>query len=217
MAAHSFSTERPCPRGRAAHPRKARPLPERSEGRGSIDVVGTNSRGGWGRGPEPSQGATLPPNARTARGARAAGWARGEHGRRPRAAERRRAAKAAGRAARSRAASRARPQHLDTQFHCLAAGSEHGWIAPVRARAIERKGGTRGREARGQPHRSARARPQAERRAAGDPRERGRARRAHKQCGRTAAFTALPRSGALEGREPEALAAEAARGRRAND
>lgn len=217
MAAQAFSTERPCPRGRAAHPRKARPLPERSEGRGSYDVGGTNSRAGWGRGPEASRGAALPAEARTARSARAAGRARGEHGRRPRAAERRGAAKAAGRAARSRAASRARPQHLCTQIHALAPASEHGRNAAVRARARERKGGTRGREARGQPHRSARARPQAERRAAGDPRERGRARRAHKQCGRTAAFTALPRSGALEGRERKAFAAEAARGRSAND
>lgn len=217
MAAQAFSTERPCPRGRVAHPRKARPLPERSEGRGSFDVGGTISRDGWGRGPEASHGAALPAEARTARGAIAAGRARGEHGRRPRAAERRRAAKAAGRAARSRAASRARPQHLDTPFLCQAAGSEHGLFAAVRARAIERKGGTRGREARGQPHRSARARPKAERRAAGDPRERDRARRAHKQCGRAAAFTALPRSGALEGRERKAFAAEAARGRSAND
>lgn len=217
MLAQAFSTERPCPRGRVAHPRKARPLPERSEGRGSYDERGTISRGGWGRGPEPSHSATLPPNARTARSARAAGRARGEHGRRPRAAERRGAAKAAGRAARSRAASRARPQHLCIQIHALAPASEHGWFAAVRARANERKGGTRGREARGQPHRSARARPQAERRAAGDPRERGRARRAHKHCGRAAAFTALPRSGALEGREREAPGAEAARGRSAND
>lgn len=217
MLAHAFSTERPCPRGRVAHPRKARPLPERSEGRGSYDVGGTISRAGWGRGPEASHGAALPPFARTARSARAAGRARGEHGRRPRAAERRGAAKAAGRAARSRAASRARPQHLDTPFHCQAPASERGWFAAARARARERSGGTRGREARGQPHRSARGRPQADRRAAGDPRERARARRAHKQCGRTAAFTALPRSGALEGREPEALGAEAARGRRATD
>ena len=159
MAAHSFSTERPCPRGRVAHPRKARPLPERSEGRGSFDVGGTITRGGWGRGPEPSQSAALLPNARTARSARAAGRARGEHGRRPRAAERRGAAKAAGRAARSRAASRAWPQHLYTQFYALASASEHGWIAAARARERERKGGTRGREARGQPHRSARGRP----------------------------------------------------------
>lgn len=217
MLAHAFSTERPCPRGRVAHPRKARPLPERSEGRGSFDERGTISRGGWGRGPEPSQHSALPPNARTVRSARAAGRARGEHGRRPRAAERRGAAKAAGRAARSRAASRARPQHLYTPFHCQAPASERGWFAAARARARERKGGTRGREARGQPYRSARGRPQADRRAAGDPRERCRARRAHKHCGRAAAFTALPRSGALEGREPEALGAEAARGRRATD
>ena len=118
MLAQAFSTERPCPRGRAAHPRMARPLPERSEGRGSYDVGGTNSRAGWGRGPEASHGPALPAHARTARGARAAGRARGEHGRRPRAAERRGAAKAAGRAARSRAASRAWPQHLDTPFLC---------------------------------------------------------------------------------------------------
>ena len=147
IGAQAFSTERRWPRGRVAHPREPTPLPERSEGRGSFDERGTISRAGWGRGPEASQGVALPPYARTARSARAAGRARGEHGRRPRAAERRGAAKAAGRAARSRAASRAWPQHLCTPFLCLASGSECGWFAAVRARAIERKGGTRGREA----------------------------------------------------------------------